>query len=659
MLGYAVICVDAVDHQTGHRRLHHPEIKHTDAAAGGEVQPAVGGKVVPVVHAEGAGKAVAGAVVGGMGRLSGEQLRLVHGVEAAVLQQPQPPVPLKQVEDGAGADVQIVKPAEGAVQPVIQVAAGADEPAVAALRGDDAQHHAVHQPLLEAVAGQGTVGLYGIDAAAGAAHQQRAVRGLGDAQDGLGLHAVGLVVTGGDRVAVDQGQAVLCAHSHRAVRQLVCQPDTAALYAVFRIEHRRIAGGGIIAHDAKVGIGAAPETAPAVHQQVLHRGVRQQIGDGVVHRLPAAVEGQQPRVGGGIEQPVDLRYRVYILAGEPGLIVGGGKIARRVADKPLAGGGQPHVALAVDGRPVYGVGPGGCVGIHHLAVGGHVGEALLAGDQDAAVPGDADPVVVFDVVGVEKADVEVGAVQGRAGAADLGQGSAVGAQIEIMGAVGGQADDALAAGEEVVALQHGHAVSVLQDGAFLGVHGAPEPVVGIDAQAVDGLARHPQVVQGDQLPVADLTHAGGGGHIDTAAAVLGKVADAEKAVFVRAGDGGKDVVFIEEHAGVAAADPQAAGGVLEQGADGGRGDGALIAEIAEGGAVVAEQAAEAAHPQVAVRRLQDGVGLVGGKAVVLVKDRAHIARLLRGPGGGAAQHRQHSGQQGGACPPEKASSPHV
>ena len=46
-----------------------------------------------------------------------------------------------------------------------------------------------------------------------------------------------------------------------------------------------------------------------------------------------------------------------------------------------------------------------------------------------------------------------------------------------------------------------------------------------------------------------------------------------------------------------------------------------------GGTVEAQKAAVAAHPQVAVPRLQDGVCLVGRQAVGLVEYRSHIGRL--------------------------------
>ena len=66
----------------------------------------------------------------------------------------------------------------------------------------------------------------------------------------------------------------------------------------------------------------------------------------------------------------------------------------------------------------------------------------------------------------------------------------------------------------------------------------------------------------------------------------------------------------------------------------------------EFGAVEAQKAAVAAHPQVAVPRLQDGVCLVGRQAVGLVEYRSHIGRLqLHRPRRDTAQHRQQYRQQ--------------
>lgn len=75
-------------------------------------------------------------------------------------------------------------------------------------------------------------------------------------------------------------------------------------------------------------------------------------------------------------------------------------------------------------------------------------------------------------------------------------------------------------------------------------------------------------------------------------------------------------------------------------------NGALGAEIVEFGAVEAQKAAVAAHPQVAVPRLQDGVCLVGRQTVGLVEYRSHIGRLqLHRPRRDTAQHRQQYRQQ--------------
>ena len=187
---------------------------------------------------------------------------------------------------------------------------------------------------------------------------------------------------------------------------------------------------------------------------------------------------------------------------------------------------------------------------------------------------------------------------------------------------------------------------VLHDGTPARVHHAPQALMAVHAQRKYGLAIYQLVPVGNHAAVMDPAHAGAGCHIDGAVGSLRKVTDVEKAVFLRAGHLGEGTVFIDEHTRIAAADPQPAGGILIQGADGLGGDGPLRAEVPEACPVIAQQAAEAAHPQVAVLRLQDGVGLVGGKAVGLIEHSAHICRLtLRGPGRGAAQHRQHKAQQ--------------
>ena len=71
----------------------------------------------------------------------------------------------------------------------------------------------------------------------------------------------------------------------------------------------------------------------------------------------------------------------------------------------------------------------------------------------------------------------------------------------------------------------------------------------------------------------------------------------------------------------------------------------------EFGAFEAQKAAVAAHPRVAVPRLQDGVCLVGRQAVGLVEYRSHIGRLqLHRPRRDTAQHRRSNSKPCHAAP---------
>ena len=416
-----VVHADAVDDQRRHRRGYLPEVKHADTVSRSQIQAAVRGHIIAGVHPQGAGEPAGGSVLGGMGRFSRQAPRLIQGVNAAVLQQPQLSVPLVEIEDRAGTDAQAVQPAESPVRPIIQVAARADKGAAAVLLLQYAQHHAVLQPLLVAEFCDRAVLRQRVDPASGAARQQRAVGSLNDAEDRLRLQPVVLIIEGGDLIAPDQGEAVLRSNSHRAVPQLEGHADTRASQPVALVKKGKLSAARVIAHKAQLGVGAAPKAAAAVHHKALHRSAVQRPRQGVLHRTPAAVEGQQSLVHGGIVPSARRGHGIDVHIRQTRREVGRGKAAGAVADQPLVGGGEPDVALGVQSGAVHRVGARARMGIPLRAVGGDPRKALLARDQYISPGGNVDSVVVGRVRHLVGLHREGRAVQSLTTARDLRQ----------------------------------------------------------------------------------------------------------------------------------------------------------------------------------------------------------------------------------------------
>ena len=277
------------------------------------------------------------------------------------------------------------------------------------------------------------------------------------------------------------------------------------------------------------------------------------------YRLPVAVKGQQSLVHGGIVPSVRRGHGIDIHICQTCREVGRGKAAGAVAEQPLVGGDQPDVALAVQSGAVHRVGTRARMGIPLRTVGGDPRKALLARDQYISLSGNVDPVVVGRVRHLVGLHREGRAVQPLTAARDLRQRRAVGAQIDVVRAVRGQAAYHAAVFEEQLRVQHGQHTVVLHDRALSRAHGAPQAAIAVDPQRISGFARYVRVAVGHQKSAADPAHAGGGGNVNGAVASLREIAYAQIAVLFRTGHGGKDAVFVDEHPGVAAADSQPAG----------------------------------------------------------------------------------------------------
>lgn len=271
------------------------------------------------------------------------------------------------------------------------------------------------------------------------------------------------------------------------------------------------------------------------------------------YRLPVAVKGQQSLVHGGIVPSARRGHGIDTHVCQTRREVGRGKAAGAVADQALVGGGQPDVALGVQSGAVHRVGTRARVRIPLRTVGGDPRKALLARDQYISLSGNVDPVVVGRVRHLVGLHREGRAVQPLTAARDLRQCRAVGAQIDVVRAVRGQAAYHAAVFEEQLRVQHGQHTVVLHDRALSRAHGAPQAAIAVDPQRISGFARYVRVAVGHQKSAADPAHAGGRGNVNGAVASLREIAYAQIAVLFRTGHGGKDAVFVDEHPGVAMA----------------------------------------------------------------------------------------------------------